>query len=76
MAFERIQGLPDWRADLRIAQLCAIIANVYRDSRKRKKPFTAQDFMPDFSEKQGQTPDQQIGMMKMLAAAMGGRVSS
>jgi hypothetical protein len=36
----------EWRADLRIAQLCAIIANVNRDPKKRKKPYTADEFMP------------------------------
>lgn len=28
------------------AQVCAVLANIHRDKKKRKKPFTVADFMP------------------------------
>jgi hypothetical protein len=36
----------EWRADLRIAQLVALTANIHRDEKKRKEPFSYRDFMP------------------------------
>lgn len=44
-AFESLEPSGEWRADFRIAQLCALIANVNRDPKKRSQPYTAQDFM-------------------------------
>jgi hypothetical protein len=36
----------EWRGDVRIAQLCALIANVNRDPKKRGEPYSVNDFMP------------------------------
>lgn len=55
--------------------LAALLANINRDTKKRPKPFTADDFMPEFA------PDDKEPMswetMKQFAmamnAAMGGK---
>lgn len=53
IAWQEYFSLEPWgeeRADLRIAQLTALTANINRDSTRRPTPFTAMDFMP-FAEK-------------------------
>ena len=54
------------------------IANVNRDPKKQKKPFTAEDFMPTFGRQQEPEPDPEANSRRMLAqverlnAAFGG----
>ncbi len=45
MAYAAIEPFGERRADLRIAQLCALIANVNRDRKRRPKPFSIEDFL-------------------------------
>jgi len=44
MAFARLEGLPDVRADFGYGQICATLANVHR--REGQEGFSAADFMP------------------------------
>ena len=44
-AYFRAEPFGEMRADLRIGQLCAIVANLFRDSKKHSEPYTAMDFM-------------------------------
>jgi len=46
IALEEISPFLEERADLRIGILCALIANVNRDAKKRPDPFVPADFMP------------------------------
>lgn len=34
------------RADIRSAQICCLLANIHRDTTKRKEPYAVSDFMP------------------------------
>lgn len=46
VAFYRHERFSEWRADFRIAQLCALFANANRDASKKPEPFDIADFMP------------------------------
>ena len=35
-----------YRADFRAGMVCSLIANVYRDAKRKPEPFTPEDFMP------------------------------
>lgn len=73
MAYGQLEPFgPDadaWRAGL----IASTIANANRDPRKRRKPFTVQDFMPD----EPMTEDEQAAALQArISAAMmafGGR---
>jgi hypothetical protein len=52
--FERMEWFGDRRADLRMATLAALLANINRDSKKRPQPYSARDFMP-FEERPRET---------------------
>lgn len=64
------------RGDYRASIVCAVLANIYRDEKKRRKPFTPLDFMPSGEKPRAkqQTPEQMFRMIKMLNAAYGGKV--
>jgi len=47
MAYDQIEPLGEWRADLRAGIVAATLANVNRG--KAQKPFKPEDFMPDFA---------------------------
>lgn len=57
--------------DYRTATVCAVIANCNRDTKKRKKPFTPDDFMP--KEKKVQTWQEQLTIVEMLNEALQGK---
>lgn len=38
-------GEPEWRADVRAAQVCATLANIHRDPKKRPKPYEPTEFL-------------------------------
>lgn len=50
MAYYEVEPFGDERGDLRSGVIAATIANVNRDPKQRKKPYTPLDFMP-FAEK-------------------------
>ena len=56
-----------------IARVCSIIANVNRDTKKRKKPYTEKDFISKHKIEK-QTVEQQEIMLKALTLAMGGEI--
>ncbi len=70
MAFYRIEPFGERRADLRAAIVAALIANVNRDPKKQREPFTVDDFMPKFEQlaepPQKQTWQQQKAMLQSL----------
>jgi hypothetical protein len=41
----RAEPFGEMRADLRIGNLCALVANLFRDEKKRPDPYTAADFV-------------------------------
>ena len=75
LAYDRLYGLPDWRDDFRVAAMCALLANINRDAKKKPSAYSPADFMPDFGvEKEPQSEERQMAIMKqveMIAQAQG-----
>ena len=69
---ERQQNNHDWQ-NYRTALICSIVANTARDPKRRRKPFTPDDFMPH-KQHPGQTPEQIFAQVQLLNAAFGGNV--
>lgn len=55
-AFFRINPWGQDRADLRSAIVASLIANAHRDTKKRRQPFSADDFMPYAERPEPQAP--------------------
>ncbi len=51
--------------DRRSAQICAILANIHRDAKKKPQPYEVKDFMPEYAQpqKKVQTPEEQTEML-------------
>jgi hypothetical protein len=78
-AYWQISPWGEWRADLRIGQLCALIANANRDPKKRRKPFAIDDFMlfdqiDRKRKRQGQTGNLDSGLHDAFMALAGAAV--
>lgn len=43
--YYEVEPFGEWRADVRTAQLAAILANTNRDPKKRASPYEIKDFM-------------------------------
>lgn len=56
MAFAELEPFGEERADLRAGIVASTVAEVNRNPKKRKQPFTPQDFLPTF--KGGAGPDE------------------
>lgn len=71
-AFFALEPWGEWREDFRIAQLCALIANVNRDPKKRSQPYTAKDFMMfEHAEEEARNKDMKMApqvVMNLFAA--------
>lgn len=50
MALDAIEPVGDRRLDVLAAIQMALIANINRDRKKRKKPYSAEDFMPQWDK--------------------------
>ena len=63
-------------ADRRSALIASILANANRDSKKKKKPFTIDDFMPKQKREKKKPMDINImaEMLKAKCIASGGEV--
>ena len=46
MAFEQLEPFGALADDFRLGQLCALLANVHRDPKRRSQAFAPEDFMP------------------------------
>jgi len=76
MAFYQVENLEPWgeeRADLRSGIVASVIANVNRDPKKRRKPYSPEDFMPKPRQKERRTGTQMLKIVEMLNVAFGGR---
>lgn len=60
------------RCDYRAALVASIIAEINRDERKRRKPFTPRDFMPQYNKPKRQSWKEQFEMVKALNRLLGG----
>lgn len=73
MAFMQVEPFGEERADLRAGIVASTIANVVR--KKGGKMAKPEDFMPKFNvKKEEQTIEEQLNVVKMLNAALGGEV--
>lgn len=48
MAFYSVEPFGEARADLRNAQLMALLANINRDAQRRPTAYTPREFLPDW----------------------------
>lgn len=67
-----------YNENMRTATLCALLANINRDTDKKKEPFTVEDFMPVRKENKPKEPKKPIDvnimaeMFYALAEGCGG----
>jgi hypothetical protein len=54
------------------ALICSTLANINRDPKKHRKPFSPLDFMPSKREKKTQTAEEQLQVLVAINAALGG----
>lgn len=67
-ALYQIEPWDELRSDMRNAMLMSLLANVNRDSKKHKKPFSIADFLPDWW---GDKRKPQAVMQKFRTAVQG-----
>jgi hypothetical protein len=60
--------------DFRAALVCAVLANIHRDPKKRQRPFEAKDFMPQRRSKKVKTEKQMKDDLVAANIALGGEV--
>lgn len=66
-AFVKRFELENELANRRTARICCLLANINRDKKHKKKPFTEDDFMPKVEKpKKRQTVKQMETVLKML----------
>lgn len=70
IAYYQLDPFGEERADLRVATLTALTANIYK--KKGKPDFKPQDFMP-FLPKEEKTPEEMLAFVELLNAALGGK---
>jgi len=76
MAYAELEPFGEERADLRMAILASLIANVNRDPKKKSSPYEVSDFMPKFEKKEPISKEDAIAaidamMMALVAATRG-----
>jgi hypothetical protein len=64
LAYERINPHGEWRADLRMARVCATVVNSNAFRSAGDPPAKEADFLPDFARERAQ---QSVGDMKRWA---------
>lgn len=76
-AFLQIEPLEGDKTEFMLAQLCSIVANVNRDSKKRPQPFEVKDFMLqlDPKPKKRMSQDELKEAVLGLASAFGAKPS-
>lgn len=71
-AYDRLDPIGQWRADLRAARIASTIANIWRGPRTR--PYRLEDFMPKFGAVAVQRGADWIKTVLMGIAATYGKV--
>lgn len=68
MAFASIEPFDEGRADLRSASICAMLANINRNPKKRPQPFVPNDFLLIYDEEdlKQKRPKQSLEQMKAI----------
>lgn len=82
MAYSDLEPFGPLREDLRAGVITAMVANAVRDPKKRREPFGPADFFASLEERdpetlrgprRRQTWEEQLHVVEMLNAALGGR---
>lgn len=77
MAYAQIEPFGDERADMRMAILASLIANVNRDPKKKSTPYEVSDFMPKFEASEPISKEEALAAidaaMTSLVLATGGK---
>lgn len=77
MAYYALEPFGAERGDLQAGIVAATVANVNRDKKKQREPFTPQDFMPDWEKsarkREGRSMEELLAKVQELNAAFGGR---
>lgn len=73
-AYWQIEPWGESRADLRSGIVASVMANVHRDAKTRRQPYTPRDFMPRLDEapREPQTWQDMLKQVEMINAAWGG----
>lgn len=80
-AYYRLEPFGEERDDFRAGTISSTIANVFADPKKRKKPFTPEEFIPEWrvADEEEETEEEQepwrkqLAIVEMLNAAFGGK---
>lgn len=75
IAYSELEPFDEVRADIRAASICATLANIHRNSKKRPQPFKISDFLVHFEDddkpkSRKQSWQQQKLIATMIATAM------
>lgn len=70
MAFYRLEPWGDERADMRAGIVASTIANVNRDAKKRPKPYTPGDFMPQYDTQEEDPEEAAMRLMAQMRATL------
>ena len=76
VALDKRHKLEQERRDFRAALVCSVLANVNRDPKRKPKPYTPKDFMPEYgggSLSKRQTPKEMLAVFEMICAMQGGK---
>ena len=76
MAYSQIEPFGEMRAELRNGELCALLANLKRDTKRKATPFRASDFMHYLDEPRPakkQSIEEQKQLMISIAKAFGAK---
>lgn len=64
------------RDDFRAGLICAVLANIHRNEKRRRQPYAPADFMPAYTSGKTvykkQTAEEMFHIVKLLNAAYGG----
>jgi hypothetical protein len=71
-AYFKLEPFGDVRADARIGILSSLIANAYRDPKRKRSPYKPEDFVPRFEQGE-QTQQSQLTLVEMMNKAFGGK---
>jgi hypothetical protein len=72
-AYYELEPWGEERDDLRAGIVASTVANTARNAKKRRRPFKAQEFMPQFDRAE-QGWERQLEVAKVMAGAGYGRI--
>jgi hypothetical protein len=76
--YEQLEPFGDRRGDIQVAMLASVIANIYRDSRRRAQPYGINDFLLEWESRPPvrQTAAQQLEIMRAIQRAQNAAIEA